>query len=322
MKLSTRIGAVAALACAWQVALATTDQSECIVPAKPGGGFDLTCRLAQSGLRGGPVKDSLHVSYVPGGIGAVAYNAIVAQRPAEARTIVAFSSGSLLNLAQGKFGKYTENDVKWVAAIGADYGVIAVRTDSPHGTLRDLMQALKREPKRVVFGAGGTIGSQDWMKSALIARAAGVDHKSLRFVAFEGGGEAFTALLADHVQVVPGDASEVATQLADGKLRVLAVLSERRLPGALADIATAKEQGYGIAWQTVRGFYMGPQVANADYRFWVDAFARMLPTPEFAALRTQGGLYSFSLTGAELDAYVKKAVREYAALARDFGLMK
>ena len=57
----------------------------------------------------------MRVTYMPGGIGAVAYNAIVAQRPDAPNTIVAFSGGSLLNLAQGKFGRYNENDVRWVA---------------------------------------------------------------------------------------------------------------------------------------------------------------------------------------------------------------
>ena len=42
---------------------------------------------------------------LPGGIGAVAYNAVVAQRPGEPNTIVAFSGGSLLNIAQGRFGE-------------------------------------------------------------------------------------------------------------------------------------------------------------------------------------------------------------------------
>jgi putative tricarboxylic transport membrane protein len=32
----------------------------------------------------------------------------------------------------------------------------------------------------------GTIGSQDWMKMALLARRAGIDPKRLRFVALEG----------------------------------------------------------------------------------------------------------------------------------------
>lgn len=70
------------------------DKTECIAPAKPGGGFDLTCKLAQSGLLEGKyIKDPMRVTYMPGGIGAVAYNAVVAQRPAENNTIVAYSGG-------------------------------------------------------------------------------------------------------------------------------------------------------------------------------------------------------------------------------------
>lgn len=61
------------------------DKTECIAPAKPGGGFDLTCKLAQSALLEGKyASDPMRVSYMPGGIGAVALNAINAQRPAEA----------------------------------------------------------------------------------------------------------------------------------------------------------------------------------------------------------------------------------------------
>lgn len=64
---------------------------QCIAPAKPGGGFDLTCKLIQvSLLETGAIKKPMRVTYMPGGVGAVAYNAIVAQRPAEAGTVVAF----------------------------------------------------------------------------------------------------------------------------------------------------------------------------------------------------------------------------------------
>lgn len=112
--------------------LAEPKRPECIAPAKPGGGFDLTCKLAQSGLKdGGLLKAPMRVTYMPGGVGAVAYNAVVAQRPKDAGTITAFSSGSLLNLAQGKFGRYDENAVRWLAGIGTDYGAISVRADSP-----------------------------------------------------------------------------------------------------------------------------------------------------------------------------------------------
>ena len=67
--------------------------------AQPGGGFDLTCRLATEGLKqSGALKSAMRIVYMPGGIGAVAYNNIVAQHPNEPGTIVAFSGGSLLNL--------------------------------------------------------------------------------------------------------------------------------------------------------------------------------------------------------------------------------
>jgi hypothetical protein len=86
---------------------------------------------------------------------------------------VAFSGGSLLNLAQGKFGRYNENDVRWLAAVGADYGAVIVADNSPFKSLKDVMAAVKADPAKVVFGAGGTVGSQDWMKAALTAKAAG-----------------------------------------------------------------------------------------------------------------------------------------------------
>ncbi len=305
------------------LAFAEPDRPECIAPAKPGGGFDLTCKLAQSGLQdGGFLEAPMRVTYMPGGIGAVAYNAVVAQRPDEPGTIVAFSGGSMLNLAQGKFGKFGVDDVRWLAAVGADFGMLAVRSDSPYQSLGELVEALKQDPTAVVFGAGGTVGSQDWMKSALIAKAAGVPYRDMRYVAFEGGGETLTALLGGHIQAYSGDLAEIVPHLEGGKVRVLAVLADERLSGAAADIPTAKEQGFDVSWPIIRGFYMGPNVADADYDWWVDTFNRMLASPEFDALRTQRGLYPFDKTGAELDAFVKTRVEEYKRLADEFGLVQ
>jgi putative tricarboxylic transport membrane protein len=299
------------------------DKPECIAGAKPGGGFDLTCKLAQTALYdGGIIKEPMRVTYMPGGIGAVAYNAVVAQRPDDANTIVAFSGGSLLNIAQGKFGKYTENDVRWLAVVGSDFGAVIVRKDSPLKNLKDLEAAIKADPAKVVFGAGGTVGSQDWMKAALTAKAAGLNYKAMRFVAFEGGGEAIAALQGGHVQVYSGDASEAASQIKAGaNIRVLAVLSDKRVPGNLHDVPTAKEQGYDVEWPIVRGFYMGPKVSDADYKAWVEGFNKVMRTPEYAKLRDSRDLFPYSLTGSELDMYIKRTVQGYRKAAEEFGLM-
>ncbi|MGF1489012.1 MAG: Bug family tripartite tricarboxylate transporter substrate binding protein [Prochloraceae cyanobacterium] len=191
---------------------------ECVAPAKPGGGFDLTCRLITNALQKSKVIEKpMQVTYLPGGIGAVAYNNIVGTRSEDNNVIVAASTGSALNLAQGKFGEYDENAVRWLAALGTDYGIVAVRADSPWQNLDDLMKALKENPNNVVFGAAGSIGSQDWMKAALLARAAGVDPKNMRFVSYEGGGAALISVLGGQTDVCPCDISEMKGQLESGK---------------------------------------------------------------------------------------------------------
>lgn len=119
------------------------------------------------------------------------------------------------------------------------------------------------------------------MKSALLAQKANVDPHKMRYVAFEGGGEPVTALMGNHVQVVSGDLSEMVPYLSGDKIRVLAVFSEERLPGQLANVPTAKEQGYDTVWPIIRGFYVGPKVSDAEYQWWVDAFNKLQQTDEF-----------------------------------------
>jgi putative tricarboxylic transport membrane protein len=296
--------------------------AECVVPSKPGGAMDLTCKLAQKALQAKSDAPRLKLSYMPGGIGAVAWHTLVSQRRAEPDTLVAFSGGSLLNLAQGKFGKASAADVRWVAALGADYGMIAVRADSPFHSLAELISALRSDPQKVLIGMSGTIGSQDWLKMALLARLAGVEPKALRFVALEGGGEEFTAMQANYVQVISGDTSEATLYADPRKIRVLAVLAEHRLPGVLANAPTAREQGYDVVWPIIRGLWMGPGVSEADYRRWVSAFDHMEAAPGFAQLRSEAGLYPFSLTGDALTRYIKQAVADYNRQARQFNLVR
>lgn len=319
------VGILIALALAlWpRSGTSVANKPECIAPAKPGGGFDLTCRLVQTALLDAKLtRNPLHITHMPGGVGAVAYSGIVSQRPGDGNAIVAFSSGSLLNLAQGKFGQYTEADVRWLAAIAADSGAISVRPDSPFRSLKDMLTAITRDPAGVVFGVGGTVGGRDWMKAALVFRAAGLNPKRMRYVSFEGGGDAFIAMQRGHVHVVTGDIGEGLSLLEAGKIRLLATLSDQRLPGKLARIPTAKEQGVPVSWPIVRGFYMGPKVAESDYGWWADTLRRVVNTPEYARLREAHGLLPFSLIGAELRPFVTRTVQGYATVAAEFGLGK
>ncbi len=294
---------------------------ECIAPAKPGGGFDLTCKLAQSGLKETKQLDKpMRVTYMPGGVGAVAYNKIVANDPANDNAIIAFSTGSLLNLAQGKFGQYSEQDVRWLAAVGTDYGMVAVNADSPLKDLKDLAEALKKDPKAISFGAGGSVGGQDWLQTAMLAKAAGVNPKEMTYVALEGGGEAVTALLGNHISVVSAGIAEMGPHIESGKVRVLAVFAPQRLEGKLNNIPTAKEQGFDVEWPVIRGYYMGPKVSEEAYQWWRKHFDLMLADPKFAEIRAGRDLLPFAMSGEELQRYVVKTTGEMRELSREFDL--
>ena len=281
-------------------AAAAGPKVDCIAPAKPGGGFDLTCRLLRDMLRlplSNPTAE-VELKYLPGGIGALAFDRAVTQQWADPRTFVAFSSGSLLNLAQGKFGRHPPSAVRWLATLGLEYGAIAVRRDSRFQTLQALREQLRRNPAAAVFGAGGTVGSQDWVKAALLVKLAGSDHRSMRFVAFEGGGQALAALKGGHVDVFCGDVLEASEALADGELKLIAVL----------------------VWSTVRGLYMGPGVNARDRDAWALTLRRIMQSPEYARLLERYGVQPHALTGPELDDYVEGQVEQFKDLARSLHL--
>lgn len=310
-----------ALGLAVDMAGAVPEKTECLVGAKPGGGFDLTCRLAANALLAAKLIDRpMQVTYMEGGVGAVVYNHVIGTRPGDAGLIVAVSGGSALLLAQGKFGKYDENAVRWVGAAGADYGVLAVSADSPIKSLKQLIEAYGKTPNDFPIGGGGAVGSQDWMKAALIAKAAGADPRKMRYVALEGGGAVQTNLQGGFIKIASGDAGEMGAQHAAGKIRILAVLADNRLPGALAGVPTAKEQGYDLTWTIWRGFYVGPKVSDADYNRWVETLRKLSGTPEFKKEQESRGLFAYPKFGADFDAQVKSDVARYRTLAKEAGL--
>jgi putative tricarboxylic transport membrane protein len=310
------------LACAAAAAMAgPLDKTECIAPAKPGGGFDLTCRLAANSLLATKAIDKpMQVTYMEGGVGAVAYNHVIGKRADDPTVITAASSGSALLIAQGKFGKYDASAVRWLAGLGADYGVLVVAANSPIKSLKDLVAAYAKSPNDYPIGGGGAVGSQDWMKAALMAKAAGQAPKSMRYVALEGGGAVITALEGGHIKVASGDAAEMVQHHVAGKIRILAVMSKERLPGALKDIPTAMEQGIDVDWTVWRGFYVGPKVSDADYAWWAKTFETLSKTPEFAKERESRGLFPFTVIGKDFDARVKADVARFKELAKDAGL--
>lgn len=296
---------------------------ECIAPANAGGGWDLTCRsvgrvLGELGLSPGLVR----TTNLPGAGGGVAYARIVAQRNDDPSVLVAASPSTTLRLAQGQYGRLTEDDVRWVGALGAEYGVLAVAADAPWQRLDDLIAEWRRDPGSLVVSGGSAVAGQDHMKVLLLADRAGIDPLRIRYVPFDGGGEAMTALLGGFVQVFSGEASEVEGQVEAGRLRVLAVLSPERVQGALASVPTARESGLDVTWVTWRGFYVPRDVSDEVYARWIDVLGRVGVSDSWAEARRVNRLQPFFLLGPEFSDFVRAQVADFRAMSKEIGLIE
>jgi putative tricarboxylic transport membrane protein len=296
---------------------------ECIAPAAAGGGWDLTCRLVartleSEGLLDGPMR-TVNMAGAGGGI---AFAHSVGRRQADSTVIVAASPATLLRLAQGQYGDLRPDQVRWLGAVGVEYGVVAVARDSPWDSLGDLVGEWRRDPSGVVVSGGSAMAGQDHVKMMLLARSAGMDPLAVRYVAFDGGGEAITALLGGFVQVFSGELSEVEGHVEAGTVRILAVLSDRRLGGMLADVPTAGESGFPVTWPTWRGFYVPDGLSEEAYARWVDRLGTMAMSPAWDEARTRARVRPFNMSGTEFEEFVARQLLELETLSREIGLLE
>ena len=162
------------------------------------------------------------------------------------------------------------------------------------------------------------------MQTALLAKAAGIDVSNVRYVAFEGGGDALTSLLGNHISAVSLGMAESLPHLEAGTIRVLAVFAEDRLKteNKAKDVPTAREQGYDVVWPTIRGFYMASNAPEDAYNWWLEAFGKLYESKEFKEQRELRGLFKFNKKGKELDAFVKKQTNTFRELAKEYKLIK
>ena len=131
---------------------------------------------------------------------------------------------------------------------------------SPFKTAKDFAAALKADPTKVPV-AGGSAGGSDHILLGMIAKALGVAPPKVSYVAFAGGGPATAALLGNQVAAGISGYGEFAEQIKAGKLRVIAISSDKRQDGI--DAPTLKEEGIDVELFNWRGVFAPPGVNEA-----------------------------------------------------------
>ncbi|EAU40865.1 hypothetical protein FP2506_18294 [Fulvimarina pelagi HTCC2506] len=302
----------------------TPSNPECIAPAAAGGGWDFTCRQVGKTMQDLElVPGTVQVTNMAGGGGGVAYAEVVNKRNDSNDTFVAASTATTTRLAQGAYPGNTMDQVRWLGSVGADYGVIAVAADSEMETLPDLMDAIKSDPTSISIGGGSAVGGWDHLKVLIAADKAGIeDLRQIKYVAFDGGGEAVTQLLGGSLQAFTGDASEAKGFVDSGDIKVLAVLAPERLDGDFADFETAKEQGIDAVGANWRGFYAPGGISEEAYEYWVGAIEETYASEEWKQVMAQNGLAPLDLSGEEFNQFVADNIQEIQEISKEIGLIQ
>lgn len=248
-----------------------------VAPSGAGGGWDMTARSIAKVMGATKLVDQpITVENKPGGGGAV-FLAEYATKDKNNDFELMVSSPPILinNLKSEGNSPYGYKDTTPLAQLTKDFGAIAVKADSKFKDLQSVIEALKADPSQVTVVGGSAPGSMDHLVAVLPAFKAGVDPKKVKYVSYDGGGEALTALLGGNADVLGTDASSLAEYLKAGKIRVLAVESPERLDGILKDVPTLKELGFDAEFAIWRGIF-GPKEMSADAKkYWLDKLKEM-----------------------------------------------
>ena len=209
-----------------------------IVIFAPGGGLDIVGRIVAEPLAA-RIGQPVIVENRPGAGGNIA-TAYAARSTPDGHTLLLSTNSYNINaFLYNNPGYDARKDFTPVVELTAAASIIIVHPGAPYRTLKDLVSAAHAQPGKIPYASGGN-GAPTHIAAEMFKKAAGID---LTHIPYKGGGPANQDVVAGQVPLAMAALPPVMPQLLAGRLRGLAVTSERRWPG-LPDVPTIAESGF------------------------------------------------------------------------------
>ena len=295
------------------------DNLRILVPANPGGGWDQTGRALAQALQSSGAAKSVQIDNRGGAGGTIGLAQFVNSAKGDGNQLMV---GGLVMVGAIELNKSPVSlaQVTPIARLTAEYDAFFVPASSNIRSLKDLVAQLKANPGSVSW-AGGSAGGVDHILVALIAKDAGVDVAKVNYIPYAGGGEANAAILGGHVTAGVGGYAEMAAQIKSGRMRVLAISSDKRLPDVPA-VPTLKEQGVNVEIFNWRGVFGGPGLSEAQRQALTKAVADAVKSPAWQETLKRNDWSNVFLSGNEFKAYVDSEQKRIGTVLKEIGLAK
>jgi tripartite-type tricarboxylate transporter receptor subunit TctC len=219
-----------------------------IVAFAPGGGTDFTARLISTQLSEQTGKPFI-VENRAGASGTIGYG-LAAKSPPDGYTLLMMDLSMVIvpNLFKSLPFDVARDYTPITQIVGAP-NVLLVSPTVTATTLREFIALAQANPGKLNYGSAGA-GSAIHLTSELFNKAAKVN---VTHVPYKGGGEAMTALLGSHVDVVLTTVPSSLASVNSGKLRALAVTTSGKRSPAMPDVPSMSEAG--VSGMTVYSWY-------------------------------------------------------------------
>ncbi len=310
MRRDTFLRSIAVLAAAGALPLAARAAGaniKMMVPANPGGGWDTTGRALGKALQDSALAASVTYENKGGAAGAIGLAQFVNASKGDGNALMVMGAVMLGGIITGK-PPVTITQATPIARLTSEYNVFVLPENSPFKTMKDVVEAMKKDPASVKWG-GGSRGSTEHIAAAMIAREVGVDASKINYVPFRGGGEATAAILGGNVTVGGSGYSEFQQYIEAGKMKPIGVTSEARLKGI--NIPTLKEQGVNVVIGNWRGVYAAPGITAEQRKALTDLVVAATKHKAWAEALEKNNWTAALMTGKPFEDFVDN---EFASL--------
>jgi tripartite-type tricarboxylate transporter receptor subunit TctC len=265
-----------------------------IVSWATGGGADISSRVLAAMLEK-ELGTPMMVANKPGAASQIGATAIAASKP-DGYTLgqTMLPATPLVYLDPSRKATFNRSSFAPVALHTVDPIAMAVRTDSPFKTLKELVDYAKANPYKLKTGTGGVL-SVPHMAILQLQKEAGI---KLSIVHFQGGAEPANNLLGGHTDMIFDFPSVLMPHVKAGSFRPLAVL-DRKETKFLPGVKTMESLGYKCYASTSRVYAFPAGTPPEIVDIVAGAFKKVMDTPEHIQKMEQIGSISTYLGPAD-----------------------
>ena len=287
-----------------------------ICPLAPGGSVDLASRAIAQELTLA-LRQQVLVDNRSGGGGNIGAE-LAAKSPADGYTMVMGSSSTFgVNPSLYKNLPYDAvRDFVPVSFVSFAPNVLVVHPSVAAYSVKDLVTLAREKPGALSFASSGTGGSPH-LAGELFKMLARVD---IVHVPYKSTGASLNDLLGGHVQLSFGTALALLPQINSGKLRALAVTTDRRVK-VLPDILTMAEAGLpGVETTAWNGILVPVGTPRAVVDRLNHEIVRILNKPDVRQQFASQGAEAAGTTSAEFADFIRREIAKWGKVVRTAGL--